>query len=75
VCQHLYVHFDEVGKISKNSVESGGRREPVKSVLSALPTYLLTVIKPLKKFYKDLDKMRRRFFGLVIKRSMVESVR
>jgi hypothetical protein len=61
VCQHLYVHFDEVGKISKN-FESGGRREPVKSVLSTLPTYLLTVIKPLKKFYKDLDKMRRRFF-------------
>jgi hypothetical protein len=39
----------------------GGRRELVKMVLDSLPTYLLTVIKPPKKFYKDFDKLRRRF--------------
>jgi hypothetical protein len=33
-----------------------GRRELVKSVLSALPTYLLTVLKPPRRFYKDFDK-------------------
>jgi hypothetical protein len=39
----------------------GGRRELVKTVLGALPTYLLTAIKPPKKFYKDMDKLRKRF--------------
>jgi hypothetical protein len=38
----------------------GGRRELVKMVPDSLPTYLLTVIKPPKKFYKDFDKLRRR---------------
>jgi hypothetical protein len=39
----------------------GGRKELVKSVLSALPTYLLTALKPPKEFYKAFDKVRRRF--------------
>lgn len=37
-----------------------GRRELVRSVLSSLPTYLLTVLKPPKQFLKDI-KMQRRF--------------
>jgi hypothetical protein len=44
-----------------NLMNIGGRRELVKTVLSALPTYLLTAIKPPKKLYKDLDKLRRKF--------------
>jgi hypothetical protein len=39
----------------------GGRRELVRTVLDSLPTYTLTALKPPKKFYKDLDKLRRRF--------------
>jgi hypothetical protein len=39
----------------------GGRKELVKTVLGALPTYLLTAIKPPKRFYKEMDKLRRRF--------------
>jgi hypothetical protein len=42
-------------------LNQGRRRELVKMVLSALPTYLLTVLKPPKTFYKYLDKLRRRF--------------
>lgn len=38
-----------------------GRRELVRSVLSSLPVYLVTVIKPPKKFIKEFDKIRRRF--------------
>jgi hypothetical protein len=33
----------------------------VRSVLGALPTYLLTALKPSKKFYKGMGKLRRRF--------------
>jgi hypothetical protein len=33
----------------------------VKSVLGSLPTYLLTSVKPPNQFYKQMDKMRRRF--------------
>jgi hypothetical protein len=33
----------------------------IRTVLSALPTYLLTVLKPPKKFYKEFKKMRRPF--------------
>jgi hypothetical protein len=33
----------------------------VATVLSSLPTYLLTALKPPKKFYKDMDTLRRRF--------------
>jgi hypothetical protein len=38
-----------------------GRRELIRSVLSSLPVYLLTVIKAPKNFLKELDKLRRRF--------------
>jgi hypothetical protein len=38
-----------------------GRRELVQSVLSSLPVYLINVIKPPKKFFKEFDKLRRRF--------------
>jgi hypothetical protein len=38
-----------------------GRKELVRSVISALPVYLITVIKPPKQFFKELDKLRRRF--------------
>ena len=42
-------------------VNVAGRRELVKSVLSSLPVYLLTVIKAPKQFLKEIDKMRRKF--------------
>lgn len=38
-----------------------GRRELVRSVLSAIPVYLLTSIKPPKQLFPDIDKARRRF--------------
>jgi hypothetical protein len=38
-----------------------GRRELVRSVLSSLPVYLLTVIKPPKNLVHELDKLRRKF--------------
>jgi hypothetical protein len=34
-----------------------GRRELVRSMLSSLPVYLMTVIKVPKKFLKELDKL------------------
>jgi hypothetical protein len=37
-----------------------GRRELVKSVLSSLLVYLLTVIKAPKKFLKEIDKTRKK---------------
>jgi hypothetical protein len=39
----------------------GGRRELVKTVLGALPIYFLTVVRPPKKFYSAMDKIRKRF--------------
>jgi hypothetical protein len=42
-------------------VNMAGRRELVKSVLSSLPVYLLTVIKAPKKFLKEMDKLRKCF--------------
>jgi hypothetical protein len=39
----------------------GGCHELVRSVLSSLPVYLLTALKPPKKFFTELDKARRRF--------------
>jgi hypothetical protein len=39
----------------------GSRRELVRTVLSSLPTYLLTTMKPPKRFYKEMDKMRQKF--------------
>jgi hypothetical protein len=38
-----------------------GRRELVRSVLSSMPTYLLTSIKAPKQLTEDIDKIRRRF--------------
>lgn len=38
-----------------------GRQELVRSVLSSIPVYLLTVVKAPKNFLKELDKLRRRF--------------
>ena len=38
-----------------------GRRELVRSVLSAIPIYLLSALKVPKEFPKDIDKARRRF--------------
>jgi hypothetical protein len=40
----------------------GGHRELVRSVLSSISTYLMTALCPPKQFYKDLDKIRCRFF-------------
>ena len=42
-------------------VNVAGRRELVRSVLSSLPVYLMTVIKPPKNFLREPDKLRRRF--------------
>jgi hypothetical protein len=39
----------------------GGHRELVKSVLSSMPIYLRTALRPQKKFNKDFDKITRRF--------------
>ena len=33
----------------------------VNSVLSSIPTYVLTVLKPPKQFLQEIDKARRRF--------------
>jgi hypothetical protein len=33
----------------------------VRSVLSSLPVYLLTIVKAPKNFLKEIDKTRRRF--------------
>lgn len=38
-----------------------GRRELVRSVLSAMPIYLLTSIQAPKQFVADIDRIRRRF--------------
>ena len=43
------------------SLNLGGRRVLVRSVLSSLLVYLLTVLKPPKKFIKSFDKVRRCF--------------
>jgi hypothetical protein len=42
-------------------VNVAGRRELVRSVLSSLRVYLLTALKPPKKFLKELDKLRKMF--------------
>ena len=38
-----------------------GRRVLVRVVLSAIPTFALTVLRMPKKFLKEIDKVRRRF--------------
>jgi hypothetical protein len=42
-------------------LNQGGRHELVRMVLSALPTYLLSAVKPSEQFYKEMDKLRRHF--------------
>lgn len=42
-------------------VSVAGRRELVRSVITSQLVYLMTVIKPPKKFIKEIDKLRRRF--------------
>jgi mannosylglycoprotein endo-beta-mannosidase len=39
-----------------------GRRELVRSVLTAIPIYLMTSIRMPKQLIKDIDKLRHRFF-------------
>jgi hypothetical protein len=62
---HLQSVFDQAAnKLAGRQsglLNIGGHRELVKSVLSSLPTYLLTAIKAPKGFYKAIDKIRRRF--------------
>lgn len=62
---HLhYIHDRAKGRLAGwqgRLVSMAGRRELVRSVLSSLPVYLLTVIKAPKKFLKELDKLRKRF--------------
>jgi hypothetical protein len=42
-------------------VSIAGRRELIKSVITAQPVYLMTVIKPPMRFIKEIDKLRRHF--------------
>jgi hypothetical protein len=49
--------FLKLGGWQADLLNMGGRRELIKTVLGLLPTYLLTVIKPPKKFYKEIDKL------------------
>jgi hypothetical protein len=53
-------HWKTLGLARCKLFNIGGLKELVKSVLSSLPTYLLMAIKPPKKFYKDLGKLRQR---------------
>lgn len=58
------VHDKVITRISRwqcRLLNPGGRRILVQLVLSSIPVYLLTVIKPPKKFIKNLDKEQRRF--------------
>jgi hypothetical protein len=60
---HLQPFFDwAAGNLSGwqgKLLNLGGRRELVRSILGALPTYLLTALKPPKKFCKGMYKFRR----------------
>jgi hypothetical protein len=62
---HLQVVLDDAEKRVKGwqgqLLNLGGRRELVKTVLDSMPTYILTALKPPKKFYKELDRMHKRF--------------
>lgn len=42
-------------------IQQAGRKTLVTSVLSSIPTYFLTALKPPKQFIQDMDKMRRKF--------------
>lgn len=63
------VHLKYIQDRAKGKIEGwqgrlvtvAGRRELVRSVITSQPVYLMTVMKPLKKFIKEIDKLRRRF--------------
>ena len=38
-----------------------GRRVLVRAVLTAIPAFAMTVLRMPKKFFKEIDKVRRRF--------------
>jgi hypothetical protein len=62
---HLqYIQDRAKSKIARwqgRMITVAGRKELIKLVISSLPVYLFNVIKPPKKFFKELDKLRRRF--------------
>jgi hypothetical protein len=62
---HLEQVFDQaatkLGGWQNGLLNMGGRRELVEIVLSSLPTYLLTAIKPPMGFYKEINKICQRF--------------
>jgi hypothetical protein len=62
---HLQSVLDQAaGKLAGwqcSLLNAGGHRELVKTVLSVLPTYLLTAIKVPKDFFGVMDKIRRKF--------------
>lgn len=62
---HLqYIRDRAKGKIAGwqgKLITLAGRKELVRSVLSSLPVYLITVIKPPKNFLKEIDKVLRSF--------------
>ncbi len=49
------------GGLENKLVYQSRRKVLVQSVLSSIPTYLLTVLKPPKGFLDDVDKARRKF--------------
>lgn len=42
-------------------IQQSGRKTLVTSVLSSIPTYFLTALKPPKQFLTDMDKIRKKF--------------
>jgi hypothetical protein len=65
ICHLQFILNRATAKLSRwhgRMFNIGGRRELVRSILSSIPTYLLTALHAPKHFYKDLNKMRCRFF-------------
>lgn len=69
LCRLKMVHLQYLQDRAKAKIEGwqgrlltmAGRRELVRSVLSSQPVYLMTAIRPPKGFFKELDKLRRKF--------------
>jgi hypothetical protein len=63
------VHLQYIQDRAKGKIEGwqgrlvtlAGRRELVRSVLSLQPVYLVTALKPPKGFFKETDKLRKKF--------------
>jgi hypothetical protein len=59
---HLQSVFDQATKKLAGwqigLLNMGGRRELVRTVLSSLPTYLMTAVRVPKGFYKAMDRIR-----------------